>query len=88
MLARDRTVALDTELDNGFARRKDFSLDGQIAGIKRDAGMQIAIARMKDVAQGQTILITNLVDRGQRVGEAAAWHGDVHQVEIGGQARQ
>ena len=88
MLPRDRAVALDTELDDGFARQKDLFLDFQVAGIEGDAGVQVAIAGMENVAQDETVVVADFVDRGEGVGEAAARDGDVYQIEVRSEARQ
>ena len=53
MFAGDAAVALDAERHDFVARGKDLGGDGLVAGIEDDGRVQIAVARMKDMAHGE-----------------------------------
>ena len=49
----------------------------------KNQGMQVAVARVKDISHAQVIAFTNLVDLYQRLCQATAWDGDVYGIVRG-----
>src|SRR5215831_3340959 len=66
MLARNRPAGLDTVAENVLAASARGLQFSRLARIEQNDRVQIAVARVEDVADGQAVLFGHLADEVER----------------------
>ena len=60
MLARKRTAELDHRAKHLLARPFDLVNDLVVAHVEEDVGMQVSVAGVKDIGDGQLVVLADL----------------------------
>src|SRR5207247_11185376 len=86
VLASNRAARCNTRLHDLGARRLDLVLENRIGRVERNVGMEIAVARVEDVAHDQAVMCGDRCNRFEDLRQDGARHDGILYDEGAGQA--
>src|SRR5918994_1814363 len=82
VLAGERAAGVEARVENRLCELPRLVRLARL-GVVEDERVEVAVARVEDVADAQSVLVREILDAAQHLGEARAWNDAVLHVVVG-----